>query len=270
MAVQAFQGVPLRPTPPAPPKGGLGPVIAAASANQNGPALAIWKKLGREQPRSLGEAALVAEVAARAGTPEDAAFIETTHPAERDVLRAFRAARNNDHEAVADALTRTFVAARTHPWIPPRLLDLALSLAADTATRAPATAQGLFAALAEPFAVELSRDQRLVSRAAIAMGLPDPTACVAAFAALEPPPWITEVIIKRATCYARANDPRAELAKAEEIEILERQLPLGSSIPSPPRAARPTPTPAPGDATGAGANAVADPAVAVDAGGSSP
>lgn len=240
---QYSQAVPLEPVP----RGDLGAVIAAAAAGQHGAALGLWKKLGRERPESLEEASLLAEAAARAGGDADAALIDGARPADRNVLRAIRASRSGDAAAAAGALVQTFVAARTNPWIPPQLLDVALSLASDTAARAPVHAPALYESLREPFAVELVRDRRLVAAARVAGTLPDPATCVEAFEALEPPPWGRTILEQRAACYARAKHPRADLAQRELLEMLELDTPLGSSIPTPPRPRRPA-SDAPADA----------------------
>ena len=71
------------------------------------------------------------------------------------------------------------------------------------------------------------------------------------------PPWVRSVIKQRSACYSRNNDPRAELAKLDELAIIELDLPLGSSIPTPKRASGQAAPTTPVDASVEAADAAA-------------
>jgi predicted membrane-bound spermidine synthase len=210
------------------------PVIRALSEGRHAPALKQWKSLHRTETASFGELALVAELAARAGRDDDARLIDGAPMPEREALRAIWNARHGDDVGASDALVRSFVAARTTPWIRPRLLSSAIDVAVEIAKAQPRHAQKLRDALVVPFAIEASREQRLGAVARIASGMRDPAACVDAFAPLEPPPWDKALMELRVACYRRANDPRVAVAEADLLQILELDTALGASIPTPP------------------------------------
>ncbi len=212
------------------PNVGLGRVIELHRAREHAAALAAWKVLGRE-PRSLGEATMIAECAARVGAPTDAARIDAAPPVEREILRAIAAVRGNDRAASADALTSAFTAARTDPWVRERLLRDALNLAVDVGTVDPRQAGRLMAALHTPFAVEALREERLLAALRLAAAMHDIDACVAALAPLEPPPLDDFVLQTRAACYTKSRHPLAEQA---QLALLAAQsVSFGASLQAP-------------------------------------
>ena len=85
------------------------------------------------------------------------------------------------------------------------------------------------------------RELRLATAAEIAAALPDPAVCVEALEKLEPPPADREMLVLRARCYRRANHPRAAAAEEDLLQLLDREAPLGASIPTPPTPAPPPP-----------------------------
>jgi hypothetical protein len=109
-----------------------------------------------------------------------------------------------------------------------------LSLAGEIAPTDPRLGRALYDALRVPFAVEAQRDPRLVAAARIAATLPDPFVCVDALRELEPPPSDRAVLELRLRCYRRAGHPRAAVAEADFLRLMDRETPLGATIPSPP------------------------------------
>ncbi len=136
----------------------------------------------------------------------------------------------------AATLVTAFTAARTDPWLRPHLLAAAMSLAREIAKADPRLARALYDATKEPFAVEAQRELRLATAAEIAAVLPDPAVCVEALEKLEPPPADREVLVLRAHCYRREAHPRAAAAEDDLVQLIDREAPLGASIPTPPAA----------------------------------
>ena len=167
-------------------------------------------------------------------TPDDRALIDRAPLPERDVLRAIWFARHGDGAAATDALIRAFTAARTDPWLPQSLLRGGMALAAEIAPTDARLGRALYDGLKEPFAIEAARDVRLLTAAQIAARLPDPAVCVEALSKLEPPQWNRQTLELRVGCYRRASHPRAAGAEADLLELMERDTPLGASIPTPP------------------------------------
>jgi predicted membrane-bound spermidine synthase len=249
-------GAPLEPAVASRPDLPLGHVLERYGSGAYATALQEWKRLGREGT-SLGERALVAELAARAGGTEDEQLLAGAHDgAARDFLLAIWRARHGDGEHAVEWLRAGFERVRRDPWTPQKLLSSAIALAVEIGTKDPRYAHQLHDALREPFAVEAERDERLAASAHLAVAAHDVQACAKAFAALEPPPWQERILAERAACYARAGDRRAVHARADYARYLERSAPLGFTIPSPPPIPIPrpstsaaTPHPEPADAS---------------------
>jgi spermidine synthase len=220
-------------SPPVTKASGMGAMITAFNEGRYAAALKTWKELHRTGDDVVGESAIVAECAARVGEDEDAALIERAPLPDRHVLRAIWQARHGD-AAAASALIEAFTAARTSPWLRPHLLSAAMSLAGEIAPTDPRLGRALYDALRVPFAVEAQRDPRLVAAARIAATLPDPFVCVDALRELEPPPSDRAVLELRLRCYRRAGHPRAAVAEADFLRLMDRETPLGATIPSPP------------------------------------
>ena len=105
----------------------------------------------------------------------------------------------------------------------------------------PKIAHALYEALQAPFAVEASRDARLITAARLASMFQDPAVCVDALSRLEPPPWTRGFLEMRLRCYRRAGHRLTAVAEADMLQYLELDTPLGASIPSPPPLPRPAP-----------------------------
>lgn len=230
----------LAPSPQSYTKSKLGLMMRAFKDHQYAVSLSSWKDLARpEADVSYGETLLVAECAARAGTEADPPLVERAPLPHRDVFHALWAVRHDDDDGAAAALARVFVSARTTPWLPRRLLTVSLTLAKDIAATNPRSARILYDALREPFAIEASREERLLAAVSVASMLPDPAACVEAFKPFEPPPWLRPVLEIRLRCYTRAHHALAQQAAKDLVEMSESDPQLGRSIPSPPGLPRP-------------------------------
>jgi spermidine synthase len=195
--------------------------------------LAAWAKLSRE-PRSRGEAVMLADCAARAGNAGEVARIEAIpYAVERDVLRALVATRHGELAGAAEALTRAFVAARTDPWVRPNVLQAGLDLAATLGASDPRFSRQLYIVLKEPFSVESLRDQRLITAARAAAATRDAALCVEALAPLEPPPLDEKILQTRAACYTKMGHPLATKAVEDLSAFAQHDRSFGSSIPTP-------------------------------------
>jgi hypothetical protein len=232
MAVNVAVG--LRPSP-------LASVLEAFNRRRYNAALEGWKRLGRE-PGSFSEAAMVAELAARAGEGEDERLIEgAANAEEKSICRAIWRARHEDGAGATEALVTAFVGARTHPWIRQSLLEAAIDLATEIGMKDPRATRPLYEALRPPFAVEARRDERLLASARLADLLGDAPMCLAVASELEPPIWDKEALAVRARCYKRAHDPRIEQAEADIAEYIEQAMPYAFQLGAEPAPARPGP-----------------------------
>jgi hypothetical protein len=235
---------PLSPLPASYPAGKLGPVLQAFRDRQYAVALRLWKELHREGTEAYLETKIVAECAAAAGEGADLALVERVPGPDGDLFRALWHVRHHEEAAATEALIRAFVAARTNPWMGRRELTSAISLASTIALAERKHARALYDALREPFAVEASREHRLLVAAKIAALLPDP-ACVEGLRPLEPPQWDRSLLELRVACYSRTGNPLATPAAQDLLLMRELDAHIGESIPSPPRPPKPKAAPAP-------------------------
>jgi len=84
----------------------------------------------------------------------------------------------------------------------------------------------LFAELAEPFAVALADEERILTRLQLAGSLDRKEACVEAFADLEPwVAWDEATLSARVGCYTAADHPLLTRARRELAEWRSRQPP---------------------------------------------
>ncbi|MEE8524409.1 MAG: fused MFS/spermidine synthase [Thermoanaerobaculia bacterium] len=210
---------------------GLGHRVRARQLYRQGDlrqALREWSSQG-EPPRSPLDRLLLAEALAETGgerVPELAGELRRHRPAAAEaVLGRWRLRRGEERQA-ADHLIAVFTASRRDPWIYPPVLARSLQLAEDLATRQPASAERLFAALAEPFAVRLVDELRLRVRTKIAARLGDAARCVEAFEPFEPHvPWEGKFLLERFRCFERAGHPLVETAKRDVRTFLDRSPP---------------------------------------------
>ncbi len=230
----------LVPAPAARHDAALADVLARYGNGSFGAALREWKRLGRE-PTSFGERAMIAELAAQAGEGEDLALVDAMRePAAHELLLAIWRARHGEAAPAVEVLQSGFVRLRTYPWVARGLIGSAIGVATEIGAREPRWRRPLYDALREPFAVEVARDERLLSAARLATLMRDNAACVSAFDQLEPVPWNDSALAARARCLANAGDRRADAAQAEYTAFLEHTVPFGATIPTPKRATAPS------------------------------
>lgn len=227
---QALTRIPFDPPLAAYKEAPLRRVLDGFAKGDHAGALRPWLKLARP-PRHLGEAMMVAELAARAGGMKELPLVELAPPGpEREVVRAIAWNRGGDSKTAAQALAASFVRLRTDPWIRPDLLGSGLWLASDIGAANPVLARGLHAAVDEPFAVDQDRDTRLEVRARLASAMGDPVTCARAVEALEPPVVTKAFLDLRASCYRAASHPLAERAAADLADLLGRTEALGANL----------------------------------------
>jgi spermidine synthase len=213
------------PLPTRPPSV-LARVVEGYRSNDCKGALATWRKLERA-PRVLGEGSLVAHCAARTGAAEDEPLLAlAVQPVEHDIYAASWSLRANDPVRAVELLTRAFATLRTDPWARREVVEDGLSMAAELGHRAPEAASRLAAALAQPFAVQLLRERRLVTLAELGDLVGDPRTCVAAHEALSPPSADAKLLALRVRCFERAHHPG--LAEAQRLLVLHSR---GSAFP---------------------------------------
>jgi spermidine synthase len=178
----------------------------------------IWQ--GQRTPPSTPlERITFAEVLAERGDAAALPLIESLRPEfpiESDILLARLLWRQSRGADAADTLARAFETCRTNPWALPLLLRRAFRLANEMAQNNAEVARLLERSLAQPFAVELFKEQRkstlLLVQTAIA-GAQCSRALVETLHTYEPNvPWQPVFLEKRAACYAQQNDPFSERA----------------------------------------------------------
>jgi len=167
---------------------------------------------------------MMAEAVAYAGTSDQAnPVIETIKhdwPVDAELTAALVAARNNLAEMAVDHLRNAFTACRQNPWVRPRLLDTGMELAQKLASLAPAPAQMMFDALAQPLGGGLWELPRAELRAALARNLPAPEQLQAVTDCEPYVPWSRDFLQFRLSVYLAAKSPRAQAAARDLAEYL--------------------------------------------------
>jgi len=166
-----------------------------------------------EPPATHADRLLTAECLAAAGdprAPEYAARLAADQPIETDLILADGLARTQKPAEAGEHLLAAFAAYRKDPWVYIPLVGRSFPLAASLARTDPALAARLYAALAQPFALHMFDQQRLLSRLWLARALDPGRLCVEALTPLEPHvPWEGPFLAFRYECYRRAKSPLA-------------------------------------------------------------
>lgn len=187
-------------------------------------ALAAWDAQSRE-PATPIEAIDLAAAAAEAHDPRAPQWIDRigrARPVEASALAARWLADEQHPVEAAAALERSLLRYRTDPWPQVSIMQRALKVAIRIAQMDPSLASRMIDLLAQPFAVEMIRGERLGAAIQIAMGTGSLHRCVDVLAPLEPnTPWGRPWLQYRRDCYRGVGDPRASLAEAEAARLLE-------------------------------------------------
>jgi spermidine synthase len=213
----------------------VGELKAALESRRAREGLATWRSR-RARPRSLHEAMLVVEAAARSGDEAFPALLPAVMgEAERKILQALwldAAGRGAD---VVPAIEQAILAMRADPWVSPRLASEPLALAVRVGAQSPVVARQLADLLAVPFSVEQERNQRLSSHIVLGRATRDPAFCVAAIdRAGGGHFWSRDVLQARVECFRSARDPRLASAIEDLDAYMAFRIPFGASIPGPP------------------------------------
>lgn len=197
--------------------------------------LKAWTELDRP-PRSYYETILVATAMALTGDPRLPSILPLMkRPNERLFAEGVWLVKTGKVDEGVDALARGFISARTDPWIASLLLLHGRGAALEAGST-PARAKTLSAALAEPFAAEVVRSERISAHVQLALRTGDTKECVAAFERAEPIPFDRTLIEARVACYAAARDPRLPVAEAALQRLHSFRPVFGAAVPSPPPA----------------------------------
>src|SRR5207245_7372232 len=125
-----------------------------------------------EPPRGPMDVTMVAEILAATADPRALAYIEelrTLQPPEAEALLARWHYGAGELEQAADHLGAAFRAYDSFAWSHRFVFNRSLDLAWKLSTERPALAGGLFAALAQPFAVRALDGQRIATYASIGL-----------------------------------------------------------------------------------------------------
>jgi hypothetical protein len=154
------------------------------------------------------------------------ARLRPVHDIEADVFAA-RLLLRKGHAAEAGALLeRAFAATMIDPWPMPMVIARGLDLAADIGNRDRATAERLWRALAQPFAVHLQNDHRLRTRIALATAVDWKRLCTEALAPMEPEvPFDADLLLKRVRCYEATGDRHLAAAR-DDLGHFTRREPM--------------------------------------------
>ncbi|HEX5718374.1 MAG TPA: fused MFS/spermidine synthase [Thermoanaerobaculia bacterium] len=191
-----------------------------------------------EAPFTYSDLLLTSECLAGTGdprAPEHAGRLREISPVDADlVLAIWHGEADRTPEAVRHLLA-AFERARRDPWPSIPLLERVLELASEIATRDPDAARSIFKALAEPFAVGMADQTRLLQRLELTWLLRE--GCVEALAPFEPnPPWEDLFLAQRARCYREAHHPLADRARSDLAEYMKNappRLETGLPLPAP-------------------------------------
>ncbi len=169
-----------------------------------------------EPPRSHADRLLVAECLADRHDPRApaaAALLAGEQPIETDFLLARWLAGVGRTAEAADRLIAAFTAYRRDPWVYRPLVRDTLPLAVRLASQDRSLGPRLYAAFAQPFAVDMFEKQRRLSRIWIARATGARDLCVEALAPLEPHiPWEEPFLAYRYGCYQLHRHPLAARA----------------------------------------------------------
>lgn len=208
-----------------------------------GAALAVWSGPSGAPPRvplSPLEEEIVAELLAEHGDRDVARRAVDAlreHGATlADALDGILFARDRKNDLAAAAFESSFVRYRTDPWPLMHSMLHVLAAAQELGRSDARVVPVLLRALAQPFALDLLRSERLAARVALMRRMPMHADCVDVVRPFEPAtPWSLDFLEYRRDCYALANDAAATRAESELEELVQRApFPFGFGVSSSP------------------------------------
>lgn len=187
-----------------------------------------------EIPRAPIDQVLVAEAAARAGSPDFEQAVAPLRTSQPTLALALLARWQLTRGAVAPAvraLVESLVAYRADPWPFRPAMVRALELAVELAPTAPEAAAALSAALSERFSVSVLDYLRTRVRLDVAQA-DFPALCRDALAVFEPEVvWERDFLTQRYTCYRLTKSPLEAVAASELREFLAHEpMPLAEGL----------------------------------------
>jgi hypothetical protein len=160
---------------------------------------------------------------------------------ERTLLEAMWLLKKAKTAEGVDELVRGFVEARTDPWVGKAILVEAMGAALTAGRAVPAYARVFFAALAEPFAVEIERLSRIATYLELSRRTGNPHDCIEAFDRAGTLPLEKELLEGRFACYEANGDPRLPEARAELQRYRALTPTFGGAVPIPASSGNKTP-----------------------------
>jgi spermidine synthase len=201
--------------------------MAAAVEGNMPKAVKEWREQANE-PLGPSQTAFLGVALADTGDEAAVPLIERMRifePIEGDLAEGRLLFRRGQPEDAWAALESAYRAYRTDPWPMPLLVSQSFDLVEQLIVRQPRLVPRIYAALQEPFVMQLCDEARMKLLVAAATHLPPGAPCVSAFAAYEPnPSWAEDFLISRADCYSAAGDPMAGPA-AEDLSRFRSQRP---------------------------------------------
>jgi hypothetical protein len=177
-----------------------------------------------EPPVSHADRLLVAECLANSRdprTPEYAALLAEEQPIETDLALATWLANAGHAPEAGERMLAALAAYRNDPWVYRPLVRRTLPVAVRLAREDRALAPRLYEAFSQPFAMDMFRQPRLLSRIWISRAVDAQSLCADAIAPLEPHvPWEEPFLTYRYQCYQTHHHPLAARARRDLEKFL--------------------------------------------------
>jgi spermidine synthase len=185
-------------------------------------AIEVWQQQP-EPPRDPTELAMIADIGASSGDAKALPYIDRLRlyePAEADVLLATLRMAEGQLSDSASAVEAAMTRLQTDPWPLPRFQERVFQIANRLAGRDQALSRRMLNALAQPLALYMLEDYRLVTRAQMTRLADFNVLCRDAVDALEPSaPWTQSFLQLRKDCFQASNDPRLPVATRDLNEF---------------------------------------------------
>ncbi len=192
-------------------------------------ACASWKAQS-VQPAAPIDVLLLAECSAETGDDLAIPMIERLHLDGRDIeaeaVEARRRWRQGQRDTAIEPLVRALEGYRVNPWPYPPTMQRLIKLASEMVRTRPKLGPEVFAALGEPFALDLFAELRRASLFEIALQARSDELCVAAVDAYGPwIPWDEVFLPQRLRCLEALNHPGASRGR-QDLETFRATAPF--------------------------------------------